>query len=83
MVRIPAPRTEPSEIPRLQYVVEAGLTTVFAIAVATGISEDEATRLLAGEIEPTDDQRELLRGLLRDYARMVAVVNAETLKHRL
>jgi hypothetical protein len=83
MVRIPEPRVSRSEIVKLQFVVDAGLTTVFAIAVATGISEDEAGRVLAGEIEPTDEQRERLKALLRDYSRAIVTVNAETLKRRL
>ncbi len=51
--------------------------------MATGISEDEATRVLAGEIEPTEDQREQLEVLLSDYGRAVKVVNAEMMKRRL
>jgi hypothetical protein len=72
-----------STIPLLQHVVEAGLTSTFAIAVATGISEAEALRVLAGEIEPTDDQRVLLERLLEQYAEAIRIVNAETMKQRI
>jgi hypothetical protein len=83
MVRLPEPRTTASTIPRLQLVVAAGLTSALAIAVATGLSENEAAMLLAGEIEPTHEQREQLETLLSEYARVVKVVNATTLKRRL
>jgi len=82
MVRIPEKRVQPSIIPLLQHVVAAGLTTTFAVAVATGISEAEAELLLAGQIEPTDEQREQLERLLSDYARAIRAINAETLKRR-
>jgi hypothetical protein len=83
MVRIPEPRSRASLIPLLQHVVDAGLTTTFAIAVAIGLSEHEATLLLAGEIEATDEQRLQLERLLAAYAQAISVVNAETLKRRL
>ena len=83
MVRIPEPRTQPSLIPLLQHVVAAGLTTTFAIAVVAGLSEQEAELLLAGEIEPTDEQREQLERLLSDYVRAIKAVNAETMKRGL
>jgi hypothetical protein len=72
-----------STIPLLQHVVEAGLTTTLAIGIATGISEAEAVRILAGEIEPTDEQRVILEQLLSDYSHAVKVVNAETMRRRL
>lgn len=56
---------------------------MFAIAVTTGISEDEAALLLAGETEPTDEQREWLEKLLIDYGVAVRRVNAEMMKRRL
>ncbi len=83
LMRIPEPRTRPSTIPQLQSVVDAGLTTVLAIAVSTGVSEDEASLLLAGEIEPTDEQHERLERLLNDHALAIRRVNAETMKRRL
>jgi hypothetical protein len=82
-MRIPEPLTRPTTIPQLRFVVEAGLTTLFAIAVATGVSEQEAALLLAGEIEPTDEQRGQFQGLLRDYGRAIKAVNAASMKQRL
>ena len=82
MVRIPEPRILPSTIPRLQLVADAGLTSIFAISVATGLSDVEANRLIAGEIEPTDEQRETLEALFADYARAIREVNAETMRRR-
>lgn len=51
-MRIPEPRIRPL---KLAIALLAGLTTSCAIAVATGISEDEARRLIAGEFKPTDE----------------------------
>jgi hypothetical protein len=82
-MRIPEPGTQASVIPLLQSVVDAGLTTLFAISVAVGMSEGEAARVLGGEIEPTDQQREALESLIGEYAAAVKLVNAATLKRRL
>lgn len=60
----------------LLHVVEAGLTTPLAIAIATGIGELSA-------VAPTDDQREILGGLLRNYRAAIRIVNSETMKERL
>ncbi|HYN81180.1 MAG TPA: hypothetical protein VES88_06730 [Gemmatimonadaceae bacterium] len=72
-----------SKFGRLAAVVTAGFTSTFAIAVAAGISETEAALLLRGEIEPTDELREILETLVSDYAHAVKAVNAETMKRRI
>jgi hypothetical protein len=64
-------------------VVDAGLTTTLAIALAVGISEDEAQRVLSGEIEPNDEHCEKLEHLQKDYARAVRRMSAEAMKKRL
>ena len=63
-------------IPRLQSIVEAGLTTPFAIGHAAGISEKEIALLMVGRIEPTEQEREKLEELLKNYKIAVKLVNA-------
>lgn len=60
-----------------------GLRAAFTIALATGISEREVGLLLVGHIEPTDEQRETLDNLIKNYERAIKLVNAETMKGRL
>jgi hypothetical protein len=67
----------------LQSIVEAGLTTTFAIGLAANISEKEIALLMVGRIEPTAEQRERLDKLLKNYKLAVKLVNAETMKGRL
>lgn len=83
MVKWPTHRKARSPIPRLQSIVEAGLTTSFAIGLATDISEKEIALLMVGRIEPTEQQRERLDALLKNYKLAVKLVNAETMKGRL
>jgi hypothetical protein len=77
------PRRQNPPIPRLQAIVEAGLTTSFAIGLATDISEKEIALLMVGRIEPTEQQREKLEALLKNYKLAIKLVNAETMKGRL
>lgn len=83
MVRWPTHRKARTPIPRLQSIVEAGLTTPFAIGLATGISEREIGLLMIGRIEPTEEQRKKLDALLKNYKLAVKLVNVETMKGRL
>lgn len=55
----------------------------FAIGLATDISEKEIALLMVGRIEPTEEQRERLEGLLKNYKLAIKLVNAETMKGRL
>jgi hypothetical protein len=85
MVRWPTHRKRKARppIPRLQSIVEAGLTTTYAISIATGISEKEIGLLMVGRIEPTDEQCEILNKLLKNYKVAIKFVNVETIKGRL
>lgn len=83
MVRLPILRTIPSPIPRLQSIIEGGLTTPLAIGLVTGISEEEIALLLVARIKPTEDQREKLEELLKSYELVIRLANAETMKGRL
>lgn len=83
MVRWPTHRKTRAPIPRLQSIVEAGLTTPFAIGLATGISETEIALLMVNRIEPTDEQRKKLDALLKNYKLAVKLVNVETMRGRL
>lgn len=47
-----------------------------AIGIATGLSENEVAA-------PTDEQREQLDALLRNYKLAIKLVNVETMKERL
>lgn len=70
-------------VPKLHGLVEAGLTSLFAIGLVTGISEKELGPLVLGRIEPTNRQRKTLERLLRNYEFAIRLVNSETLKGRL
>jgi hypothetical protein len=83
MVRWPTHRKARDPIPRLRGIVEAGLTTPFAIGLATDISEKEIALLMVGRIEPTEEQRKKLDALLKNYKLAVKLVNSETMKGRL
>lgn len=68
---------------RLGFIISAGLTTAFAISVTLGITEEATNRILAGQLEPTDEHRATLEDLLSNYAGSIKGVNAATLKRRL
>jgi hypothetical protein len=80
MVRWP---THKAEISRLQSIVEAGLTTPFAVGLACDIPEKEIALVMVGRIEPTEEQRNKLDALLKNYKLAVKLVNVETMTGRL
>lgn len=61
---------------RLQSIVDAGLTTPLAIGIATGLSENEI-------VSPTEEQRNRLDALLKNYQLATKRVNIRTLRNRL
>jgi hypothetical protein len=61
-------------------VVRGGLTTSFAIGVVTGLTAEEIELLMAGRLNPTDEQCEAINRLLRNYELAIKLVNAETMK---
>jgi hypothetical protein len=68
---------------RLRAFLSAGLTSTFAIAVATGISEKEMTLILGERIKPTEEQEQCLAKLLKNYSLATMLVNVGTMNARL
>lgn len=68
---------------RLRAFLASGLTSAFAIGVATGISEKEMALLLIERIEPTKEQEEHLEKLLKNYKLAAKLVDMEMAKGRL
>jgi len=67
---------------RLRDFLSSGLTTTFAIGVATGIEEEEIARVLLERVEPTAEQAKRLKWLLGNYELAVKLVNIEMAKQR-
>jgi len=68
---------------RLRAFLSGGITTPFAVGVATGISEKEMALILVERIEPTTEQERRLATLLKNYNLAVKLVNMEMAKSRL
>jgi hypothetical protein len=83
LVRFKTRLNRKTAVHRLQGVIDAGLTSAFAIGMATGISQKEIELFLVRRIEPTADQETALEKLLKNHKLAIKLVNAETMKGRL
>jgi hypothetical protein len=70
-------------IERTRLVVAAGLTTVRAIAIATGLSEEEVGRLIDTTDAASPEQIALFNTVVSEYEKGVKIANAQLLKRRL